>query len=53
MKVTIRNKVITIRVTPEEHKLLKEAAKAAGMSLNKWCREVLLAAAKRELKKGV
>lgn len=42
---TLATKMITVRVTPDEHKLIKNAAYLAGQSVNYWCAARLVALA--------
>lgn len=41
--------VITVRLAADEHRFLKEAAFEAGKTLNQFCVDALLEAARREL----
>lgn len=45
---TSRNYIASARVTKAEQDELEKAARSQGKALSEWCREVLLAAARRE-----
>lgn len=41
---------IRFRAAPDEHELLEAAARARGMPLSAWARDILLSRARRELR---
>ncbi len=50
--VAPKTKVATIKLTPEQHKLLDQRAKRCGVPLARWMRSVLLQAATRQASEG-
>jgi len=52
MSKPVRERFVAMRVLDDERELVKDAAKAAGLSVSEWARPLLLEAARWELIRG-
>ena len=47
-----KTKVATLKLTPEQHKLIDQRAKRCGVRMSVWMRSILLQAASRNASEG-
>lgn len=52
MKVAIKSKVVTLKLTPEQFRVLEQSAQRCGVRLGPWMRAVLVQVAEQKPKKG-
>jgi hypothetical protein len=50
--VAPKSKVVTLKLTPEHHKLIDQRARRCGVRMSQWMRSILLQAATKQPDQG-
>ena len=51
-QVPSKTSVVTLKLTPEQHRLIDQRAKQCGVRMSVWMRSILLQAASRQASEG-